>query len=115
MQKTSAVRIPVVLALAMSAAGCGVMFGGTTKNISVTSAPSAAVITTQPSTGMYTTPTTLSLERKHAYTLVLRREGYNEAQFQIRKSMRTGPLILDILFTGLIGVIVDAATGGGGI
>ena len=26
--------------------------------------------------------------------------------------MRAGPLILDILFTGLIGVIVDAATGG---
>ena len=44
--------------------------------------------------------------------LIARRDGYNEAQFQIRKSMRMGPLILDILFTGLLGVVVDAVTGG---
>ena len=103
---------PTALALTVSLAGCGVIFGGTTKNISITSAPSAATITTAPQTGTSTTPTTLSLERKNAYTLIARRDGYNEAQYRIRKSMRAGPLILDILFTGLIGVIVDAATGG---
>ncbi len=112
MRKVDAVRGLSVFALAISVVGCGTMFGGTTKNISVTSAPSAATITTNPSTAVFTTPTTLNLQRKNEYTLIARRDGYNEAQFQIRKSMRAGPLILDILFTGLLGVIVDAATGG---
>lgn len=112
MKQVPNLRITAVLALAVSVAGCGTLFGGTTKNISVTSAPSAATITTQPGTATFTTPTTLVLERKNSYTLIARRDGYNEVQFQIRRSMRTGPLILDILFTGLIGVIVDAVTGG---
>ena len=112
MQQTRVLRPLLTLTLAMSLTGCGVMFGGTTKNISITSAPSAATITTSPQTGTTTTPTTLSLERKNNYTLIATRDGYNEAQFQIRKSMRTGPLILDILFTGLLGVVVDWAIGG---
>ena len=94
MQETCVVRPLVALTLVMLLTGCGVIFGGTTKNISVTSAPSAATITTEPSTAMSTTPTTLNLQRKNEYTLIARREGYNEAQFRIRKSMRTGPLIL---------------------
>jgi hypothetical protein len=98
--------------LAVSLSGCGTMFGGSTKTISVTSVPSAVTVTSNPASGQFTTPTALTLERKSAYTLIATKEGYSEAQFQIRKSMRTGPLVLDILFTGLIGVIVDAATGG---
>ena len=39
-------------------------------------------------------------------------DGYRPAELQIRQEMRTGPLVLDILFTGLIGVVVDAVTGG---
>ena len=38
------IRPLIALALAFSLSGCGVMFGGTTKNISITSAPSAATI-----------------------------------------------------------------------
>jgi hypothetical protein len=88
------------------------MFGGTTKTISVTSAPSGATLSTTPSTAEFTTPASFELERRSAYTIVARRQGYREAQAQIQRRMRTGPLILDILFTGLIGVIIDAATGG---
>ena len=100
------------LALLPLLAGCGVMFGGTTKTISVTSAPSAATLSTSPSTAQFTTPASMELERKNSYTITATKEGYREAQAQIQKRMRTGPLILDILFTGLIGVVIDAATGG---
>ena len=54
----------------------------------------------------------MELERKNSYTITASREGYRDATAQIRKSMRMGPLILDILFTGLLGVVVDAVTGG---
>ncbi len=107
----TALRYCFALALAMSSSGCGVILGGTTKTISVTSSPSEARLTTEPLTGSFTTPATLVLNRKTAYTLVVWKEGYQEAQFPIIKSMRVGPLIADILL-GLVGVIVDAATGG---
>lgn len=108
----TAFRPIFALVLVMSLSGCGVIFGGTTKTISVVSTPSEARLTTEPLTGSFSTPATLTLNRKTAYTLVVWKEGYRETQFPIQKSMRVGPLILDILFTGLIGVVVDAATGG---
>ncbi len=107
-----ALSVAVLAPLALASAGCGVMFGGTTKSITVNSNPSAARLTTEPLTGTYSTPATLELERKHRYTLVLWKEGYEEAQYPLARKLRTGPLILDILFTGLVGVAVDHFTGG---
>lgn len=37
--------------------------------------------------------------------------GYKPATFQVQRKMQGGILALDILFTGLLGVVVDAATG----
>lgn len=105
-------RLVVVLLTAPGLAGCGVMFGGTREAIQVQSAPQAATVATTPGTGTYTTPTTLSLERKNDYTLRFTRAGYREATFDIHHSLRGGMVALDILFTGLIGVVIDAATGG---
>ncbi len=107
----TALRYGLALALAMAIPGCGVIFGGTTKDISVVSTPSEARLTTEPLTGSFTTPATLTLNRKTAYTLVVWKEGYREAQVPIQKSIRVGPLVFDILIGG-IGVLVDWATGG---
>lgn len=101
----------MVLAAALALSGCGVIFGGSTKTLTVTSTPSEARLTTEPLTGSFTTPATLELERKKSYTLVVWKEGYREAQFPIQRKVRAGPLIMDILF-GLVPVVVDAVTGG---
>ena len=108
----SKVKLLLTACSILALPGCGVMSGGTTKIVSVASSPSAATITSSPSSGTFTTPASLELERKNSYTLIANKDGYSEATFQLQRRMRTGPLILDILFTGLIGVIVDAATGG---
>jgi len=105
-------RVISTVGMVLVMSGCGVITGGTTKTINVVSVPTAASISSNPSSGTFTTPTALELERKNSYTLIATKEGYSEAQFQLQRRMRTGPLILDILFTGLLGVIVDAATGG---
>lgn len=42
--------------------------------------------------------------------LTFTKDGYSEGRVQITKSLNAGILVLDIL-AGLVGVIVDAATG----
>lgn len=88
----TAFRYSFALALAVSLSGCGVMFGGTTKDISVVSTPSEARLTTEPLTGSFTTPATLTLNRKTAYTLVVWKEGYREAQVPIEKHIARRPV-----------------------
>ena len=108
-------RIVPLLLLAVfvpTVTGCGVIFGGTRENITATSAPDGARITMSPSAGSFTTPASMSLERKHNYTLTFTKDGYEPATFQINRSIRGGIVVLDVLFTGLLGVIIDAVTGG---
>lgn len=90
--------------------GCGAIFNGTTQTIRAQSSPQGATITTNPATGTFTTPASLEMERSNSYVLTFSREGYSDATFQIRRTMNGGILVLDIL-AGLVGVIVDAATG----
>lgn len=101
-----------LLAAALAATtACGAIFNGTSQTITATSAPDQARITTEPNTGNYTTPASISFERKNSYTLTFARDGYKPATFQIQKKLQGGIVVLDVLFTGLIGVIIDAATG----
>ena len=100
------------LALLPALTGCGTLFGGTTEIVSIQTVPVGVSVTTVPVTGTLTTPASVALERKNNYTLTFMAEGYESAEFQIKRQMRTGILIADILFTGLLGVVVDAVTGG---
>jgi len=52
----------------------------------------------------------MSLERKQDYHLTFSKEGYQSAKVDVEHHMNAGILVLDIL-AGLVGVIVDAATG----
>lgn len=76
------------------------------------SAPAGAKVISAPTTGTYATPTIRNLKRKHDYTLTFTSEGYDTATFRITNHVQAGFVVLGILGTGLIGVVVDAATGG---
>jgi len=92
--------------------GCGLILGGGSRQtIQVQASPAGAKITTTPPTGDYTAPTNLNLERKTNYVLNFSKDGYSPATFQLASHTRGGIVVADILLTGLIGVIVDAATG----
>ncbi len=105
-------RIALIAATTTTLAGCGVIFGGSTENIHVASTPRGATIVAEPAVGTSTAPTSLELPRKSGYVITATLDGYEPAEATIRKGMRGGILALDILFTGLIGVVIDAATGG---
>jgi hypothetical protein len=91
--------------------GCGAMFNGSSKIINVQGSPEGARVTASPDIGNYTIPASLNLSRKNSYVLTFSKDGYREAKVQIRTSAQFGIIVLDVLFTGLIGVVVDAATG----
>jgi hypothetical protein len=92
--------------------GCGLLLGGGSRQtILVQASPTGAKVTTSPPTGDYTAPTSLNLERKTNYVLNFSKEGYSPATFQIQSHVRGGIVVADVLLTGLIGVIIDAATG----
>ncbi len=103
--------LPVVCVSALLP-GCGLIVGGGTRQtVVVQASPEGAKVTTTPPTGDYTAPTTLNLERKNSYILNFTKDGYSPATFQLASHVRGGIVIADVLLTGLIGVIIDAATG----
>jgi len=58
-----------------------------------------------------TTPIKIKLESKGNYTIEFKKEGYGTSTYTITNHVGAGWIILDVLLTGLIGVVVDAATG----
>jgi hypothetical protein len=70
------------------------------------------MVTAEPGIGEYTTPASVSLSRKNSYELTFEKDGYRPAKAHIKASAKFGYIVLDVLFTGLIGVVVDAVTGG---
>jgi hypothetical protein len=102
------------IALVVSAVlltGCGALLHGPRQNIDVQSSPSGAKVETLPASGTYTTPSTISLERKNNYVLTFTAPGYSPATFNIHNGIGTGTVIADVLLTGLVGVVVDGLTG----
>ncbi|HYK09784.1 MAG TPA: hypothetical protein VEV39_03205 [Gemmatimonadales bacterium] len=106
-----ALRIASVLVLVPLGA-CGVIFNGSNQAIQVQSSPDAAKVTANPGGQTSTTPTTLTLSRKDSYTLTFTKDGYKDATFSIQSHAKGGIIVLDVLLTGLVGVVIDAATGG---
>lgn len=90
--------------------GCGAIFNGTRQDVMANSSPDGASIAVAPTGAHFTTPTSMSLERKQDYHLTFTKEGYDSAKVDIEHHMNAGILVLDIL-SGLVGIIVDAATG----
>ena len=94
------------------------MFGGTRQMVRAESSPAGATVVASGGlsqgalgTGVdLTTPTALNLERKNSYVLTFPATGYTSQQVELQRSIRGGIVVLDVL-AGLVGVIVDAATG----
>ena len=106
---TSSVLLLICISLL---SGCGLILGGGSRQtVGVQTSPPGTKLTTAPATGDYTTPTSLNLERKNSYVLTFSKEGYSPATFQLQSHVRAGIVIADVLLSGLVGVIIDAATG----
>ena len=99
------------LAFTVAAGGCGTILNGTRQTVGIQSTPAGATVTTAPAGETSTTPGSIILERKNNYILTFTADGYEPAEAHLRREMKTVILVLDIL-AGVVGVIVDAVTGG---
>jgi len=102
--------LSVVVVGAMMAVGCATIIHGTTQPIGVSSTPTnAEVMVDGHSYG--NAPVTVELKRKKNHMLRIELEGYEAYETTITKSA-SGWVFGNIVFGGLIGLAVDAITGG---
>ena len=101
-----------VLALALAClylSSCATLFKGTSENVAFNSNPDRAEVWIN-GTKRGETPLAIKLVSKETYTIEFRKEGYKSRAYTINNKVGAGWVILDVL-AGLVGVIVDAATG----
>lgn len=104
--------LPMVCLLSTSPVltGCGLTFGGTRQVVHATASPVRATVVTGGEGVEFMTPAALSLERRNNYTLTFSAPGYASQRVELRRSIRGGIVVLDVVL-GLVPVVVDAATG----
>ena len=103
------ITVIVMVALMLLYSGCATIFSGGREDISFSSEPSGAkVLVNGQNEGV--TPVTLAFKKGKEYTIEFVKEGFNSKTLRLSYSIGAGWLILDIL-SGLLGVIIDAATG----
>ncbi|MBM4159415.1 MAG: PEGA domain-containing protein [Ignavibacteria bacterium] len=89
--------------------GCATIFVGGKEDINLSSEPSGAkILVNGQNEGK--TPAIITLKRGKEYIIEFVKEGYESKTFRATYGIGAGWLILDIL-SGLIGVVIDAATG----
>ncbi len=89
--------------------GCGTLFRGTTQSIQVNATPYGAIVGVD--RRQYTTPVTIKLKRRRSYLLTISKEGYETEKRVINRKISGKIVVLDIIFSGLLGLIVDGVTG----
>lgn len=107
-------RIFSALTVMVAVSGCGSITRGTTENVTITSSPSDASIST--SIGKYCprSPYTIEVNRRTEFTAYAEKDGYKKGSIEIKtKVVGAGAAGFagNVLIGGVIGMGVDAATG----
>jgi hypothetical protein len=98
-----------VVAICLLVGGCATIFKGNSSKIELNSNPQGAQVLVN-GTAMGETPIRLKLESKKTYSIEFRKEGFKTRIVNVQNHVGAGWIVLDVI-TGLIPVIVDAATG----
>lgn len=88
--------------------GCATIFSGSKQEIQFNSTPQGATIIIN-GAEEGTTPAKVFLKKGKEYIIEFVKDGYKKKTLRLSYSLGIGWLVLDIV-TGIVGVIVDAAT-----
>lgn len=104
----------VAIATSLALASCGSITRGSTENVTITSTPDDAKIST--SMGQYCprSPCTIEVKRKTEFTAFAEKPGYEKGSIEIKTKVGGGGaagFAGNVLVGGVIGMGVDAATG----
>ncbi len=103
-------RKALTLGAALVLAGCATIIHGSKQEVAFSSQPSAAAVSID-NVAMGQTPVTLRLDRGHVHTVRLTLAGYQPFEMNLTHHV-SGWVWGNIIFGGLIGLAVDAGTGG---
>ena len=103
------ISVVLVGAMVLYLFGCAAIFKGTSSKLDTNSQPKGAKVYVD-GNYMGDTPIRLKLESKRTYNIEFRMDGYKTKSYNVTNHVGAGWIVLDIL-AGLVGVIVDAATG----
>lgn len=101
--------IPVFL-FAVLTSSCGTIIHGSKQDISISSNPSSALVTIN-NQEIGKTPITTNLSRKDHHTVKIELAGYLPYETKLTRKV-DGWIAGNIIFGGIIGLAVDAITGG---
>lgn len=91
--------------------GCASIIHGSRQDVRVVSEPSGAVVRVNLNNQATTTPGVLTLNRKEVgYVLTFEKEGYKPVEVSLRRTV-DGWMFGNIVFGGLIGLVIDFASG----
>jgi len=107
MHRTTLVAL-IVSALALSA--CASIMHGTSQDVGISSTPTSASVTVDNAT-QGTTPFVAKLSRKDNHIIHIAADGFQSADLTLTRST-SGWVWGNLLFGGIIGLAVDAITGG---
>jgi hypothetical protein len=97
------------LALALLATNCATIVSGSKQNVNFSSNPSSATIFID-EVEVGKTPFEIKLARKSEHSIMIKLEGYQTYETKLTKKFNAW-YIGNILFGGLIGIIIDPITG----
>ena len=100
----------LLLLSAMLIWGCATIMHGSSQKIGISSSPTGAKVSVD-NVSFGTTPLFVSLKRGDDHIVTIELEGYQKVQLTITKSV-SGWVWGNILFGGLIGLAIDAGSGG---
>ncbi len=103
-------RLLALVMVCCMLASCGSIVNGTKQSVYVNSDPAGAAVMVD---GLQRgeTPCELQLERDKAYELTLEKKGYKPASAYVRREP-SGWVCGNLLFGGIIGILVDGVSGG---
>jgi len=100
--------LPLIGAFILTSA-CGALFNSGPAHVSFNSNPTGAEVWID-GTLRGSTPLNLDLPKKHSYSVVMKKPGFQDATYNLERKVGTTWIILDVL-GGILPVVVDAATG----
>jgi len=101
--------VGVLLATLLVGSGCATVVNGRTQKIGVSSTPTGATVLIDNQQQVFT-PAAVDLARDQSHTFHFTKEGYQDDSFVIT-SGTSGWVLGNILLGGLVGGVVDFATG----
>ena len=103
-------RAIITFAAAVTLAACGTIMHGTTQNVGISSSPSNAVVAID-NIEMGRTPVVTKLSRKDSHIVRITLDGHEPFETAVTRGV-SGWVAGNLVFGGLIGLAVDAISGG---